>query len=60
MIMIYKFVGWLLGFVFNPKKDWRLEDRDMGHVKDEDYMNEAYQERPDMELYDDCYPWSRR
>lgn len=30
--MLMNFIGWLLGFVFNNKKDWRLEDREMGHV----------------------------
>lgn len=30
--MIYKFVDWLLGLIFNPEKDWRLEDREMGFI----------------------------
>lgn len=30
--MLMTFVGWLLSFVFNPEKDWRLEDRDMGYI----------------------------
>lgn len=43
-----KFIGMLLNWL----KFWN-----------DDYMtimDEAYEERPDMELYDDCYPWSRR
>jgi hypothetical protein len=53
------FIGWLIEKLTGWLAFWN-EDRDMGHAQDEDYMNEAYEERPDMELYDDCYPWSRR
>lgn len=52
------FIGWLIEKLTGWLAFWN-EDKDMGHV-DEDYINEAYEERPDMELYDDHYPWSRR
>ena len=49
-----KFISRLLNWL----KFWD-DDKDLGWIP-KDWLEEARDESPDMELYDDCYPWSRR